>query len=149
MIRLSLILTTLLLATSSHPPCPKIQDVKVATWTLGTPETDNFESLAFWVESDKRAYIRYLHGKSTDDTELRWLGPDSIAGRRGFKAGFPSPDNRTFFITPVSDTLLVITRNRTAKFLWADENADSASSCNICASSAKQAAAWLRRYFWN
>jgi hypothetical protein len=137
------LLTTLLL--SSLPP----QDVKVATFTTGKPDTETFESLAFWIKDGKRAYIRYLHDKSTDDIELRWLGPDSITGHRGFKAGFPAPDNHLLFITPIGDTaLLVTTRNRTRKFRWEDENADSGSDCNICAPTAQEAIAWLRRYFW-
>jgi hypothetical protein len=137
-------LLTILLLSFIHR-----QDVKVATFTTGKPDTETFESLAFWIKDGKRAYIRYLHGKATDDIELRWLGPDSIAGRRGFKAAFPSPDNRTFFLTPIGDTLLVMTQNRERKFGWEDENAASGSDCGICAASAREATGWLRQYFWN
>jgi hypothetical protein len=151
MTRLLFLLTILLL---SRLPT---QDVKVATWSTGTPDTDSYESLAFWIKDEKRAYIRYDHGTSADDIELSWLGPDSLRGRRGFKAGFPAPDNRIFFITPASDSvLLVISGNHPKKFHWENEDpagADAeagagAGSCNICAHSANQATAWLRQYFW-
>lgn len=126
------------------------QDVKVATWTTGEPERANFESLAFWIKSGKRAYIRYQHDTSSDDIELRWLGPGTESSRRGFWAAFPKPDNRTIFITSMNDsTLLVIDRNRSRKFHWEDENLDSKSNCDICAFSAAEATGWLRRYFWN
>jgi hypothetical protein len=153
MTRLLFLLTILLL-----PRLPT-QDVKVATWSTGSPDTDNYESLAFWIKDEKRAYIRYNHGTSADDIELNWLGPDSLRGRRGFKAGFPPPDNRLFFIVPASDSvLLVIAGNHPRKFHWENENGagteagaeagDSTSSCNICAHSASQATAWLHQYFW-
>ena len=127
------------------------QDVKVATWSAGAPDTDNYRSLAFWIKDEKRAYIRYDHGKSADDVELSWLGPDSVAGRRGFKAGFPAPDNRILFIAPAGDSvLLVISHNYSEKFHWENENGQGgdAGSCNICAQNAGQAVAWLRQYFW-
>jgi hypothetical protein len=141
-----LFLLTILLLSQSL-----IQDVKVATWSTGKPDTDNYESLAFWIKDEKRAYIRYDHGVSTDDIELAWLGPDSVAGRRGFKAGYPAPDNRRFFIAPAGDSVLLVTSgDHVKKFYWENENAagDSTGSCNICANSARQAFAWLRQYFW-
>src|SRR6202020_427517 len=79
MTRLLILLTILLL------PWLPAQDVKVATWSAGKPDTDNYESLAFWIKDEKRAYIRYEHGVSADDVELTWLGPDSVAGQREFK----------------------------------------------------------------
>jgi hypothetical protein len=130
------------------------QDVKVATWSAGKPDTDNYESLAFWIKDEKRAYIRYDHGTSADDIELNWLGPDSVAGRRGFKAGFPAPDNRILFIAPAGDSVLLVTsHNHSQKFHWENENGagqESASdgSCDICAQNAGQAVAWLHQYFW-
>lgn len=156
MTKLFLLLTALLL-TTPHPArspnyahIPPAQDVKVATWTTGAPDTDNFESFAFWIKDNKRAYIRYLHGRSPDDIELHWLGPDSIGSRRGFKAAFPAPDNRTLFIAPVNDsTLLVVTRGQGKKYYWENENANPESDCDICAVSAIEATMWLRRYFWN
>ncbi|HTR29213.1 MAG TPA: hypothetical protein VMH27_08080 [Puia sp.] len=136
---------TLLAFCLTHQP-----DVREAIWSAGTPDTDKFESLAFWIKSDKRAYIRYQHDTSSDDIELRWAGPGTESNRRGFWAAFPKPGNRTIFITPIDDsTLLVIDRNRTRKFHWQDENLDPKSNCDICAFSAAEATGWLRRYFWN
>jgi len=131
------------------------QDVKVATWSAGAPDTDGYESLAFWIKDDQRAYIRYAHGKDSDDIELTWLGPDSLAGRRGFRAGFPGPDNRTLFIAPDGDSLSVLFRRNNQQlyqeqFHWENESGrgDSTATCDICAQSQKQATAWLRKYFW-
>ncbi len=131
------------------------QDVKVATYTFGTPEKDRFERLSFWIKDEQRAYIRYSIGKDSDDVALVWLGPDSIAGRRGFRAGFPEPDNRTLFIAPEHDSLLIFFRSDKdqlyqEKFHWEKESdeADSTAACDICAQSQKQASDWLRKYFW-
>lgn len=149
MTNILLLITTLLFST---PPCHDSaqQDVKVAIWTTGDPDTDNFESLAFWIKTDKRAYIRYLHGSSSDDTELRWLGPGTVGGKRGFWAAFPAPDNHTIFIAPLNDsTLLVTTRGHGKKYHWENENATPDSDCDICAPSAEEATDWLHRYFWN
>ena len=128
------------------------QDVKVATWSIGTPDTKSYESLSFWIKDNQRAYIRYAHGKDPDDIELRWLGPDSLDGRRGFRAAFPAPDNRIVSILPDGFSLQVIDRNAAAFrkiFQWENENRsdDSTVTCPICASSAPEAAAWLRKYF--
>jgi hypothetical protein len=128
------------------------QDVKVATWSVGTPDTDNYECLAFWIKDEQRAYIRYSKGKDSDDVQLDWLGPDSIDGKRGFRAGFPAPDNRTLFIAPEHDSLLVFFRSDKnqlyrEKFHW-ENDSDSAAACDICAQSQKQATGWLRKYFW-
>lgn len=147
------VLTILLLATPpspNTPPSSRPQDVKEAIWTTGAPDTETFESLAFWIKSDKRAYIRYTHGNSPDDIELRWLGPGTVAGRRGFWAAFPAPDKRTIFIAPVNDsTLLVSSHGHGKKYAWENETANPDSDCDICAASATEATDWLRRYFWN
>ncbi len=131
------------------------QDVKVTTWSAGAPDTDGYESLAFWIKDDHRAYIRYARGRDAEDIELTWMGPDSVGGRRGFRAGFPVPDNRTLFITPDGDSLSVFFRrsNRQLykeKFHWENESGqgDSTATCDICAQSQMQATAWLREYFW-
>jgi hypothetical protein len=131
------------------------QDVKVATWSAGAPDSDGYESLAFWIKDDHRAYIRYTRGKDEDDTELAWLGPDSVGGLRGFRAGFPAPDNRTLFIAPDRDSLSVFFRSNNQqvyleKFHWENESGkdDSTAACDICAQSQKQALGWLRKYFW-
>src|ERR1700722_6921354 len=108
-----LLLTILILSQAAADDVIVVtQDVKVATWSAGTPDTDTYKSLAFWIKDGKRAYIRYNHGTSADDIELNWLGPDSIAGRRGFKAGFPAQENHILFIAPAGDSvLLVISQN--------------------------------------
>ncbi|HEV3411384.1 MAG TPA: hypothetical protein VG101_02855 [Puia sp.] len=139
-----LILAALLLSYS--PP----QDVRVAVWSTGTPDTETYESFAFWIKSGKRAYIRYQHGTSPDDIELRWIGPGTVSSRRGFWAAFPVPDSRTIFIAPIDDsTLLVSTHGHNKKYHWENENADRDSDCDICPDDATEATGWLRRYFWN
>lgn len=126
------------------------QDVKVATWSDGSTDSTNVESYAFWIKSGKRAYIRYLHGSESDDIELRWVGPGTENGRRGFWAAFPAPDKRTVFFAPIDDsTLLIRTGGRNKKYHWDNENSNPDSDCDICAESAAEATDWLRRYFWN
>lgn len=140
----------LLLTLSLLAALPLRQDVQVATWSTGTPDTGSYESLAFWIKDGHRAYIRYLHGNDADDVELKWLGPDSAYGHRGFKAGFPAPDSRILFIAPVGDSLLIVTGGQRRKFHWENENGgpDSTGTCDICAHSVKEANSWLRQYFW-
>ena len=126
------------------------QDVKVATWSDGAADSTKVESYAFWIKSGKRAYIRYLHGSESDDVELRWVGPGTENGKRGFWAAFPAPDKRTIFITPADDsTLLIKAGARSKKYYWVNENAGPQSDCDICAESAAEATGWLRRFFWN
>jgi hypothetical protein len=127
------------------------QDVKVATWSAGVPDTDSYESLSFWIKDNQRAYIRYAHGKESEDTELSWLGPDSLDGRKGFRAGFPAPDNRLFSIIPDGSSLQVLDRHGAYRqtFQWENENKsdDSTVTCPICAQNAPEAVGWLRQYF--
>jgi hypothetical protein len=128
------------------------QDVKVATWSAGVPDTDSYESLAFWIKDNHRAYIRYAHGRESEDTELSWLGPDSLNGRKGFRAGFPAPDHRLFSIIPDSFSLQVLDRREKIyrkTFHWEDENrsGDSTGTCPICAQNEGEATGWLRKYF--
>jgi hypothetical protein len=128
------------------------QDVKVATWSTGSPDTNGYESLSFWIKDNQRAYIRYVHGKDPDDIELNWLGPDSLDGRRGFRVAFPAPGNRIVSILPNGSTLQVIDRNAAAFrkiFEWENENrsGDSTVTCPICARNALEAVGWLRKYF--
>lgn len=126
------------------------QDVKVATWSDGASDSAKTESYAFWIKSGKRAYIRYQRGGESDDIELRWLGPGTENGRRGFWAAFPAPDKRTVFFAPVDDsTLLIKAGGRNKKYYWENENANPNSDCDICADDAAEATGWLRRYFWN
>jgi len=151
------------------------QDVRVATFSSGTPDTKGYESLAFWIKDNQRAYIRYVHGMESDDIELKWMGPDSIDGHRGLKAAFPEPGvsepgvsepgsresgvgesgarARTLFIAPAGDSLLVIDHNNDQryrkKFHWENESGsgDSAGSCSICTQNVKEAINLVRRYF--
>jgi hypothetical protein len=148
--RLLFVLLTTVVCSFAFAQDAAAQDVKVATWSTGAIDTDKYESFSFWIKSGKRAYIRCVHGTSPDDIELRWLGPGTNNGRRGFWAAFPAPDKRTVFICPLNDsTLLITTRNESRKFYWDDENANPGSDCDICADNAAEATGWLRRFFWN
>lgn len=126
------------------------QDVHVATWSTGTPDSDTYESLSFWIKDNQRAYIRYAHGKDAEGIDLSWLGPDSIPGARGFRISAPPPLTTPLFIAPKGDSLLVYDRAHHDKCLhWENENdSTSAQSCPICALSGRQAVGWLRRYFF-
>jgi hypothetical protein len=134
------------------------QDVRVATFSTGIPDTKSYESLAFWIKDNQRAYIRYARGTEADDIELNWLGSDSVDGHRRLKAGFPGSGapgsaSRTLFIAPAGDSLLVIDHNNDQhlmkKFHWENESSsgDSAGSCSICTPNVKEAMDLVRRYF--
>jgi len=127
------------------------QDVKVATWSIGKPDTETYESLSFWIKENHRAYVRYAHGSSETDTELRWLGPDAINGRKAFRISVPQSGACCWVIAPDSAGIQVIDRrtNSTRTFYWEDGNpaGDSTVSCAICALDEQQAQAWLRKYF--
>ena len=127
------------------------QDVKVATWSIGKPDTASYESLSFWVKDNHRAYVRYSHGQSGDDTELQWMGPDGAAGHPGFRISTPQAGACCWVIAPDSVGIEVIDRrkNSTRTFYWENANpsGDSTNSCSICAKTERQAQTWLRRYF--
>ncbi|HEY4336403.1 MAG TPA: hypothetical protein VGM89_10905, partial [Puia sp.] len=98
-----------------------------------------------------RAYVRYAHGSSEEDTELEWLGPDATPGHTGFKVSAPASGACCWVIAPDSIGIEVTDRrtNSTKTFHWEDANpsGDSTDNCAICAKNEKQAQAWLRRYF--
>lgn len=127
------------------------QDVKVATWSVGKPDTNSYESLSFWIKEDRRAYIRYTRGKGEGDTELTWLGPDTVNGRKGFRVSLPRSGDCCLVIAPDSVGLRVVdSRKHSAKvFFWEDENptGDTTNTCSICAQDEREALSWLRRYF--
>jgi hypothetical protein len=127
------------------------QDVKVATWSIGKPDTDTYESLSFWVKEEHRAYVRYAHGRSEDDTELQWLGPDTAYGRKAFRVSMPQPGAGSWVIAPGDSGITVIDRrtNSAKTYYWEDANpsGDSAGRCSICARNEREAQGWLRRYF--
>ena len=131
--------------------CGGNQDVRVATWFAGTPDTESYESLSFWIKEDHRAYVRYAHGTGEGDTELQWLGTDAAAGRWAFKVSEPKSGACCWVISPDSIGLKVTDRrtNSTKTFYWEDVNpsGDSTNYCSICPQSEKQALGWLRRYF--
>ncbi len=126
------------------------QDVHVATWSTGTPDSDTYESLSFWIKDDQRAYIRYAHGTDADGIDLAWLGSDSLPMVRGFHVSSPTPGNAPLFIIPNGDSLHVFDhRQYDRSFHWENENDPTLpKSCPICAQTGKQAMGWLRRYFF-
>lgn len=124
------------------------QDVHVATWSTGTPDSDTYESLSFWIKDNKRAYIRYAHGKDAESVDLRWLGPDSLPGARGFLITSPPPSATPLFVAPKGDSLRVSDHEHYDKsFHWENEN-DTTATCSICAKTGKQAIGWLRSFFF-
>jgi hypothetical protein len=125
------------------------QDVHVATWSTGTPDSDSYESLSFWVKENHRAYIRYTHGKDADAVNLSWIGPDSLPGQRGFRISPPQSGIGDLHVIPQGNDLHVFdgSNHYDKSFRWENEN-DTAASCSICAQNDKQAIGWLRRYFF-
>ncbi len=130
------------------------QDVHVATWSTGTPETDSYESLSFWIKGNQRAYIRYAHGKDKDaeDIDLTWLSTDSLPGIHGCRVSPPQTGANALSILPQGTDLHVFDRSDhyDKTFRWENENGDpdSTARCSICAQSSEQAMGWLRRYFF-
>jgi hypothetical protein len=128
------------------------QDVRVATFSTGKTNTATYESLSFWIKGNKRAYIRYSHGKEAEDLDLSYQGPDNSSGKPGFRALFPG-NKHSFYIQPAGDTLLVTDqdqRKRSIKyFVWEDEgnSADSLSNCSICAQDEQDAMDIVKKYF--
>lgn len=127
------------------------QDVKTATWSVGKPDTETYESLSFWIKENHRAYVRYAHGRSDDDIELQWLGTDELNGRKAFRVSVPQTGGCCWVIAPDSAGIQIMDRrtNSTRIFFWEDGNpaGDSTSSCAICALDEKEAQGWLRKYF--
>jgi hypothetical protein len=136
------------------------QDVHVATWSTGKPETDSYESLSFWIKGNQRAYIRYAHGKEAEDIDLTWLSTDSLSGIhdslpaiRGCRVSSPQPGANALSILPQGTDLHVFDGSSglyDKTFHWENENGDpdSTARCSICAQSSGQAMDWLRRYFF-
>jgi hypothetical protein len=126
------------------------QDVFVATWSTGAPDSDNYESLSFWIKDNQRAYIRYAHGKDAESTDVSWLGADSVAGMHGFRISSPNPATAPLFVIPKGDSLHIVGGDHYDRFFhWENENDSTGETpCSICARSGKQAMGWLRRYFF-
>ena len=128
------------------------QDVHVATWSTGKPETDSYESLSFWIKGNQRAYIRYAHGKDAEDIDLTWLSTDSLPGIHGCRVSPAQNGLNALSILPQGTDLHVFdgTGLYDKTFRWENENGDpdSTTRCSICAQSSEQAMGWLRRYFF-
>jgi hypothetical protein len=128
------------------------QDVHVATWSAGTPESDSYESLSFWIKGNQRAYIRYAHGKDAEDIDLTWISTDSLPGVHGCRVSPPPTGASALSILPQGADLHVFDRSGHYDkiFHWENENGDpdSTARCSICAQNSEQAMGWLRRYFF-
>ena len=126
------------------------QDVKVITYSNGKADSEDYESLSFWIKSNQRAYVRYTHGKDAEDIELGWIGKDTLNGQKGFRIRFPAPDTLNWVIVPRGYTIDVADpRGKYRKeFHWENENGTgSDSTCSICAQDERQAMGWLRKFF--
>jgi hypothetical protein len=128
------------------------QDVHVATWSTGKPDTGSYESLSFWIKGNQRAYIRYAHGKDAEDLDLTWLSTDSLPGIHGCRVSAPQAGASPLSILPQGTDLHVFDRSGhyDKTFHWENENGDpdSTARCSICARDSAQAMGWLRRYFF-
>lgn len=145
MIKFALLPLTLILLHS-------LQNVRVATYSIGKVSTRGYEGLSFWIKDDKRAYIRYAHDENTEDLDLTYLGLASVHGEKGFKAQFPAPDSTCFFITQSDDALKVedMSGKYLKRYTWEDErkSGDSTVPCSICPIDEKDAMGIMRTYFF-
>ena len=125
------------------------QDVRVLTYSTVGADSSQYESLSFWIKSNQRAYIRYMHGRDADDVELNWAGLDSLHGGKGFRLRFPAPDTTSWVVIPKENTLSVTDRwgKYRKEYHWENENTAPDSTCSFCAQNEKQAMSWLQRYF--
>src|SRR5579859_2733215 len=73
-------------------------ETRVVTYSTGKINTNTYEGLSFWIKDNKRAYIRYAHGKDAEDLDLAYAGLVQVNGEKGFCARFPAPDTGTFRI---------------------------------------------------
>ena len=130
--------------------CRLPQDVRVITYSTGRTNPKDYESLAFWIKSNQRAYIWYAHG--TDDEveiDVSWAGPDSSGGKKGFRLKGPA-DTLCWVVTPRGNAIRITDRRGRQKELrWENEGGASPDSvCAICAKNESQAMAWLQKYFF-
>jgi hypothetical protein len=127
------------------------QDVRVVTYSAGKINTPSYEALSFWIKDNQKAYIRYAHGKDTEDIDLSWAGPVTIKDGKGFKAQFPAPDTKCLYITPQGLSIKVMDRDGRYRPLYSWENegrsGDLSAGCSICAKDEKEAMALLQKYF--
>ncbi len=146
--------TLILLFLFLHHPIRQAQktqdDVMVASYFTGRPETPGYESLSFWTKDGKRAYIQYTYGKEARDLMVSWLGPDFLQGQHGFKIKIPNrPVN---FIIPDGYILKFADKNGRLlkRFTWEHEelkNADDSLACTICPPDEKEAMQIVQKYF--
>jgi hypothetical protein len=127
------------------------QDVRVVTYSTGKINTSNYEGLSFWIKDSQKAYIRYVHGKDTDDIDLSWAGPVTLKDGKGFKAQFPAPDTNCLYIIPQGLSIKVMDKDGKYRPLYSWENegrsGDLIVGCSICAKDEKEAMLLLRKYF--
>ena len=128
--------------------CRFPQDVRVITYSNGRTNSKDYESLAFWIKSNQRAYVRYARG-TDDEIDIGWGGPDSSGGKKGFRLKGPA-DTLSWVLIPQGNTIRITDRRGRQKELrWENEGGASADSvCNICAKNESQAMAWLQKYFF-
>ncbi len=125
------------------------QDVRVLTYSAAGVDSSRYESLSFWIKSNQRAYIRYMHGRDAEDVELNWAGLDSLHGRKGFSVRFPAPDTVSWVVIPRENALDVTDRwgKYHKAYHWENENTAPDSTCSLCAQNERQAMSWLQKYF--
>jgi hypothetical protein len=128
--------------------CRFPQDVRVITYSNGRTNPKDYESLAFWIKSNQRAYVRYAHG-TDDEIDIGWGGPDSSGGKKGFRLRGPA-DTLNWVLIPQGNAIRITDRRGRQKELrWENEGGPSPDSgCTICAKNESQAMAWLQKYFF-
>jgi len=126
------------------------QDVRVVTYSTGKINSNSYEGLSFWIKDNQKAYIRYAHGKDTEDLDLVWTGLVTLKEEKGFKAAFPAPDTNCFYIIPQGASLKVMDRSGRYSHLYSWENEGQAgdpAGCSICAKDEKEAMQLMKKYF--
>jgi hypothetical protein len=134
----------LLILTLCHLP----QDVRVVTYSNGRTSSKDYESLAFWIKTNQRAYVKYVRG-ANDEVDIGWAGSDSSNGKAGFRLKGPA-DTLSWLVTRQGNAIRITDRRGRQKELrWENEGGASPdSTCNICAKNESQAMAWLQKYFF-
>ena len=126
------------------------QDVRVVTYSTGKINTDSYEGLSFWIKDNQKAYIRYAHGKDTEDLDLVWAGLVTLTEGKGFKASFPAPDSNCLYILPQGAGLNVMDKSGKRHRFYSWENEDlpgDSTGCSICAKDEKEAMQLIQKYF--
>src|SRR5262249_40523730 len=64
------------------------KQARVASYSYGKPQTDQYEHFDFWTKDRKPTDLHYSYGKQSKEVRLRYVGRDLIDGDPSFKVQF-------------------------------------------------------------